>query len=58
MVGTNMFTRFDRRNMKVDTIQDRGVKLLRKILGYKFNHGSRIHSVLVGFLHVAYVMVV
>ena len=33
MVETNLNTRFYGRNMKVDTIQDKGVKLLSKILG-------------------------
>ena len=31
--------------------------MISKILGYKFNHGSRIDSVPVGFLHVAYLAV-
>ena len=56
MVETNLNTRFDRRNMKVNSIQDDGVRLLSKILGYKFNHGSRLDSVLARFLHVAYIM--
>ena len=42
MVETNLNMRFDGRNMKVNTIQDEGVRLFSKILGYKFNHGSRI----------------
>lgn len=58
MVETNLNTRFDGRNMKVDTIQDKGVKLLSKILRYKFIHGSRVNSMPTGFLHIAYVMVV
>ena len=58
MIEKNLNTRFDGRNMKVNTIQDAGVRLLRKILGYKFNHGSRLDLVLEKFLHVAYVMVV
>lgn len=58
MVETNFNMRFDGRNMKVNNIQDDGVRNLRKILGYKFNHGSRIDLVLVGFLHVAYVMAI
>ena len=58
MVETNLNTRFDGRNMKVNSIQDKGVKLLSKRLGYKFNHGSRVNSVPIGFLHAAYVMVV
>ena len=56
IVETNLNTRFDGRNMKVNTIQDGGVRLLSKILGYKFNHGSRIDSVLARFLHASYVM--
>ena len=56
MVETNLNTRFDGRNMKVNTIRDEGVILLSKILGYKFNHGSRVESVLARFIHVAYVM--
>ena len=48
---------FDRRNMKVNIIQDDGVRLIRKILGYKFNHGTRIDSVLIGFIHIAYLTV-
>lgn len=57
MVETNLNTRFYGRNMKVDSIQDKRVKLLSKILGYKFNHGSRVNSVPTRFLHGAYVMV-
>ena len=56
MVETNLNTRFDGRNMKVNSIQDDGVRLLSKILGYKFNHGSRIDSVPTRFLHATYVM--
>ena len=52
----NLNSRFDRRNIKVDSIQDKGVKILSKILGYKFNHGSRVKLVPAIFLHVAYVM--
>ena len=40
LVETNLYTRFDGRNMKVDTIQDKGVKVLSKILGYNFNHSQ------------------
>lgn len=58
LVETNLFTRFDGRNIKVDTIQDKGVKVLTKILGYKFNHGSRVNSVPTRFFRVASVMVV
>lgn len=55
---TNLYTRFDGRNMKVDMIYDIGVKVLIKMLGYKLNHSSRVNLVLVGFMHVAYVMVI
>ena len=57
IVETNLNTCFDGRNMKVNTIQDDGVRLISKILGYKFNHGSRIDLVPVGFLHVVYMIV-
>ena len=33
MVEMNLNTMFDGRNMKVDYVQDKGVKLIRKILG-------------------------
>ena len=56
IVETNLNTRFDGRNMKINTIQDDGVRLLSKILCYKFNHGSRIDSVQAIFLHVTYLM--
>ena len=36
---------------------DKYVQLLSNILGYKFNHGSRIDLVPIAFLHAAYVMV-
>jgi hypothetical protein len=42
--------------MMVDSIKDKGVKFLSKILGYTFNHGSRINSILAIFLHSTYVM--
>ena len=58
IVETNLNTRFDGKNMKISTIQDDGVRLISKILGYKFNHGSRIGSVPTGFLHIDYVMAV
>ena len=34
------------------------MRLISKILGYKFNHGSRIDLVPIGILHAAYVMAV
>ena len=43
--------------MKVNSIQDDGVRLICKILGYKYNHGSRIDSISVGFLHATYLVV-
>ena len=43
--------------MKVNTIQDDGVRLICKILGYKYNHGSRIDSIPTGFLHATYLAV-
>ena len=55
---TNLNTRFDGRNMKINHIQDDGVRLLSKILGYKFNHGCMIDSVPARFLHATYVMAV
>ena len=58
MVETNLNTRLDGRNMKVHSIQDKGVKLLSIILGYNFNHGSRVNSVLDGFLWATYVIFV
>ena len=42
---------------KYNTIKDDGVRLLSKILGYKFNHGSRLAQFPARFLHAAYVMV-
>ena len=57
IVETNLNTCFDGRNMKVNSIQDDGVRLISKILGYKFNHGSRIDIVPIGFLHAAYLAV-
>ena len=41
----NINTYFDRRNKKFNSIQDDGVRLISKILGYKFNHESRIDLV-------------
>ena len=58
IVKKNLKTKLDGRNMKVDPIQDKGVKLLTKILGYKLNHGSRVNLVPIGFIHTTYVMVV
>ena len=58
IVEMNLNTIFDGKNMKINTIQDDGVRLLNKILGYKFNHGSRIDSVLTRFLRASYLMVV
>ena len=45
LVETNLNTSFDGRNMKINTIQDDGVRFINKFLGYKVNHGSRIDSV-------------
>ena len=58
IVETNINTRFHGRNMKINTIQDDGVRLLSKILDYKFNHRSRIDLVLAKFLHATYLMAV
>ena len=55
---TNLKTKFDGRNMRVDPIQDKAINFLTKILGYKLNHGSRVEFVLVGFLHTTCVMVI
>ena len=57
IVEKNLNTCFDGRNMKVSNIKDDGVRLISKILGYKFNHGSRIDSVPTRFFHVAYLVV-
>ena len=57
IVEKNLKTKFDRRNMIVDPIQDKGVKLLTKILGYKLSQLSRVNCVLARFLHTTYVMV-
>ena len=43
--------------MKVNTIQDEGVRVISKILGYKCNSSSRVDSVPVRFIHMAYVAV-
>ena len=45
IVETNLNTHFDGRNMKVNSIQDDRIRLVSKILSYKFNHGSRIDLV-------------
>ena len=57
LVETNLNTYFDGRNMKVNLIQDDGVGLICNILGYKYNHGSRIDSIPAGFLHATYLVV-
>ena len=51
IVEENINTYFHGRNMKFNTIQDDGVRLICKILRYNYNHGSRIDSIHVGFLH-------
>ena len=43
--------------MKVNTIQNEEVRVINKILGYKFNRSSRVDSVPVRFIHIAYVIV-
>ncbi len=42
IIEVNLNRHFNGRNMKVNSIQDDEVRLLSKILGYKFNHGSRV----------------
>ena len=54
IVEANINKYLDGKNMKVNSIQDDGVRLIRKILGYKLNHGSRVDSVLEGFIHTSY----
>ena len=54
---TNINTSFDGRNVKINTIQDDGVRLISKILGYKFNHGSRIDLVPARLLHATYMAI-
>ena len=56
LVEANLNTYFDGRNMKVNSIHG-VVRLIYKILGYKYNHGSRIDSIPVGFLHATYLVV-
>lgn len=55
-VERNLYTRFDGRNMKVDMIQDKGVKVLSRLFGYKLNHSSRVNDVTVGFMPATYIM--
>ena len=57
LVETNLNTYFDDRNMKVNTIQDESVRVISKILGYKFNSSLRVDSVPTKFIHMAYVAV-
>ena len=54
LVEANLNTYFDGRNMKVNTIQDDGLRLICKILDNKYNHGSRIDSIPIGFVHATY----
>ena len=54
LVEMNLNMHFDGRNMKVNSIQDDGIRMVRKILGHKFNHGLRIDLVPTGFLHAIY----
>ena len=58
MAEMKLKTKFHGRNMKVDPIHDKRVKLLTNILGYKVNYASRVNSIPTRFLHGAYVMVV
>ena len=57
LVQTNLNTYFDGRNMKVNTIQDEGVRVISMILGYKFKSSSRVDSILVRFIHTTYVAI-
>ena len=56
VVETNMKTKFDGNNMKVDLIKDTGVRALRKIIGYEVNHSLRVKFVPIGILNATYVM--
>lgn len=51
LVETNLNTYFDGRKLKVNTIQDDGVRLICNILGHKYNHGSKIDSIPTRLLH-------
>ena len=44
--------------MRIDLIKDIGVRVMRKIIGYKLNHSFRLNFVIEKFLHVAYLMVI
>ena len=33
------------------------MRVISKILGYKFNNSSSVNSILIGFIHIAYVIV-
>ena len=57
LVEANMNSYFDGRNMKVNNIQDEEVKVISKILGYKFNNSSSVDSIPAGFIHTTYVAV-
>ena len=58
IVETNLKTKFDGRNMRVDLIENAKVGFFRKIIGYKNNHSSRVNFVLTRSLHLAYVMAI
>ena len=54
IIEANLNTHFNGRNMKVNNIQDEGVRVISKILGYKYNHLSRLDSIIASFIHIAY----
>ena len=56
LVETNLKTKSDGRNMRIDLIAETDVRVLSKIIGYKMNHSSRLNFVPAQFIHAAYLM--
>ena len=54
IVEENLNTYLNGGNMKLNSMQDDEVRVIRKILGYKFNHESRVDSVLARFIDISY----
>ena len=57
LVEAKLNSYFNGQNMKVNTIQDKSVRVTNNILGYKFNNSSRVDSTPSIFIHTTYVTV-
>lgn len=58
MVETNLKTKSNGRNIRINLIKDDDVRIIKKIIGYKMNYSSRINYIPTRFIHATYLMTI